>query len=200
MFIFRQSTASQIRQLGPFVDETDGKTAETALTISNTDIRISKDGGNIGAKNSGGATHDEIGYYAATFDATDTNIVGPIQIMIHEAGALPVYHDGVVLEEPVYDALYGASAPGPITAAAVNAQMADVMNTDTHAQPAQGAPAAVVSFEYMLTYLYKTARNRITSDDSEIKIYNDDAVTVDHKHAHSDDETTYDRSEAASGP
>jgi len=34
----RQSTASQELLLGPFVDSTDGVTAETALTIANTDI------------------------------------------------------------------------------------------------------------------------------------------------------------------
>ena len=36
----RQSTASQEVQLGKFVDDTDGKTAETALTINNTDIKL----------------------------------------------------------------------------------------------------------------------------------------------------------------
>ena len=35
----KQSTASTIK-LGPFLDDTDGKTPETGLTISQADIRI----------------------------------------------------------------------------------------------------------------------------------------------------------------
>ena len=112
MLYLKQSTASQSMVIGPFVDSTDGVTAETGLTISNTDIRLSKNGGNIAAKASGGGTHDEIGYYTITLDATDTNTVGRLQIMIAESGALPVYHEAQVVEEAVYDDLYAASAAG----------------------------------------------------------------------------------------
>jgi hypothetical protein len=54
MFL-RQSTASQEILLGPFVDSTDGVTAETGLTITNTDIKLWKGGTTAEAnKNSGG--------------------------------------------------------------------------------------------------------------------------------------------------
>jgi hypothetical protein len=112
----KQSTASQSVLIGPFVDDEDGNTAATGLTIANTDVRLSKNGGNIAAKNSGGGTHDELGYYTITLDATDTNTVGRLQLMVHASGALPVYHEYEVLEEAVYDALYGASAVGPLLA------------------------------------------------------------------------------------
>ncbi len=112
MQYLKQSTASQAVVLGPFVDEDDGKTSETGLTIANTDIRLSKNGANIAAKNSGGGTHDELGMYTATFDATDTDTVGRLQVLVHVSGALPVYHEFQVVEEAVYDALFGASAAG----------------------------------------------------------------------------------------
>jgi hypothetical protein len=112
MIHLKQSTASQSVIIGPFIDDTDGKTAETGLTISNTDIRLSKNGANIVAKNSGGGTHDELGYYTITLDATDTNTVGRLQLVVQETGALPVYHEFQVLEETVYDALYGSGATG----------------------------------------------------------------------------------------
>src|SRR5688572_24983765 len=99
MLFLKQSTASQSVLIGPFVDSTDGNTAETALTIDAADIRLSKNGANIVAKNSGGGTHDELGYYAITLDATDTDTVGRLQLMVHESGALPVYHEFWVLEE-----------------------------------------------------------------------------------------------------
>src|SRR3990172_2470305 len=41
----KQSTASQSRAIGPFLDDTDFKTAETALTIANTDIKLIVNGG-----------------------------------------------------------------------------------------------------------------------------------------------------------
>lgn len=112
MIFLKQSTASQSVLIGPFIDETDGKTAENALTISNTDIRLSKNGGNMVAKNSGGGTFDEAGWYTITLDATDTNTVGRLQISVHESGALPVFLECHVLEEAVYDALFASSAPG----------------------------------------------------------------------------------------
>lgn len=58
MNILKQSTAATIK-LGAFVDDTDGKTAETALTIGQADIRLSKNGGDIAqSHNTAGATHD----------------------------------------------------------------------------------------------------------------------------------------------
>ena len=98
--------------IGPFVDDTDGATSETGLTIANTDIRLSKNGGNMAAKNSGGGTHDENGYYQITLDATDTDTVGRLQISIKVTGALAVWKEAQVLEEDIYDALFGASAAG----------------------------------------------------------------------------------------
>lgn len=112
----KQSTASQVRALGPFVDDTDGATAETGLTIANTDIRLKKNGGNFAAKNSGGGTHDELGYYDVTFDATDTNTVGPLKVVCKMAGALVVEKNYWVLEEAIFDALFGASATGLLPA------------------------------------------------------------------------------------
>ena len=55
----KQSTASTVK-LGPFLDDTDGKTAETGLTISQADIRLSKNGGAFAQSNNiAGATHNE---------------------------------------------------------------------------------------------------------------------------------------------
>lgn len=107
----REDTASQEVALGPFVDETDGKTAETALTIANTDIKIWKSGAiTLADKNSGGATHISGGIYYAVLDATDTSTIGPLRIFVHVAGALPVVVTCVVLDEAVYDTIFGTTA------------------------------------------------------------------------------------------
>lgn len=115
MLILRQSTASQEVLLGPFLDSTDGNTAETGLTIANTDIKLWKHGATSEAnKNSGGATHIAAGRYYAVLDATDTNTVGMLEINVHVSGALAVRREFQVLEEAVYDALFAASATGAL--------------------------------------------------------------------------------------
>lgn len=112
MTIFlRQSTASQEVPLGYFVDSTDGNTEETALTIANTDIKVWKTGATtLANKNIGGGTHISNGIYYAVLDATDTDTIGPLRLFIHVSGALAVKVDCVVLDEAVYDALFGTTA------------------------------------------------------------------------------------------
>tara|TARA_R110002012_G_scaffold213382_1_gene384495 strand:- start:384 stop:1358 length:975 start_codon:yes stop_codon:yes gene_type:complete len=109
MFI-KQSTAYTFR-FGPFVDDTDGKTAETGLTIEDSHVRVSKAGGNFVDKNeSSNSAHDEAGFYVVVLDTTDTATVGELQIAAHISGALPVFKTFQVVEEAIYDALFAASA------------------------------------------------------------------------------------------
>lgn len=103
----RQSTASQEILLGPFVDDADGDTQMTALTIANTDIKLFKHGASaVASKNSGGATHDADGRYVATLDATDTNTLGMLEVHVHVADALPVKREYIVYPAVVFDALF----------------------------------------------------------------------------------------------
>lgn len=104
----RQSTAETV-VLGPFVDDTDGKTAETALTISQADIRLSKNGGAFAqTNNAAGATHMENGYYSVPLNTTDTNTLGRLRVAVSESGALPVWRDFMVLPQQVWDSFFGA--------------------------------------------------------------------------------------------
>ena len=116
MMFLRQSTAVDIG-IGPFVDATDGVTAETGLTISQADVRLKKNNGAWAQVNDNtSATHEENGWYEKELDATDTNTVGILLIAVNESGALPVWQEYQVVEEAVYDALFAASAPGYGTA------------------------------------------------------------------------------------
>jgi hypothetical protein len=99
----KQSTAVTVK-VGPFLDETDGKTAETALTIAQADVRLSKNGGDMAQKNeSTTLTHDEIGIYDCLLNTTDTNTAGILTLAVHESGALPVRQDYLVVPAHVYD-------------------------------------------------------------------------------------------------
>lgn len=108
MFL-KQSTASQEVMLGPFLDDTDGATAET-MSLANTDIKISKAGADFVNKNSGGGTDKTNGFKLITLDATDTATVGELVISCKMSGALPVFKYCYVLEEAIYDAIYAPSA------------------------------------------------------------------------------------------
>jgi hypothetical protein len=113
----KQSTAATIK-LGAFVDDTDGKTAETALTISQADIRLSKNGGDFAqSNNAAGATHDENGYYDIPLDTTDTGTLGRLRVAVSESGALPVWQDFLVVTANVYDSLVGGSDKLDVNAA-----------------------------------------------------------------------------------
>jgi hypothetical protein len=52
----------------------------------------------------------------------------------------------------------------------------------------------------MLAYLYKAWRNKTAQTATVYSLYNDDASTVDHKAAVTDDATTMTRGEIATGP
>ncbi len=107
--LLKQSTAATIK-LGPFVDDADGKTAETGLTISQADIRLSKNGGDIAqSHNAAGATHDELGYYDVPLDTTDTDTLGRLRVAVSESGALPVWQDFMVVPANVFDSLVSGS-------------------------------------------------------------------------------------------
>ncbi len=101
--------------VGPFIDDTDGKTAETGLTITQVECRISKNGANTIQKNEvTSLTHDELGNYVCKFDTTDTNTEGILTLMIHESGALAVKVEYQVLAQAAYISLMTAKDTGYI--------------------------------------------------------------------------------------
>jgi hypothetical protein len=108
MFI-KQSTAVEIK-MGPFLDETDGKTQETGLSMTQADVRLAKNGGDWAQKTEATTmVHEEVGWYRCLLDATDTGTVGPLIVAIHEAGALPVWREFLVLPANVYDSFVAGS-------------------------------------------------------------------------------------------
>ena len=85
-------------------------------------------------------------------------------------------------------------------AAVVNAQVLDVLNVDTFAEPGQEAPAATTTIIKKLGYIFKFARNKLTATSTTVSIFADDAATVDQKSTVSDDGTTFTRGEIGTGP
>jgi len=101
----RQST-SQIIRFGPFLDQNDGFTPLTTLTIAQSDMRLSKDGAAFGQKNTAGnAIHDSNGWYSTTFDSTDTATTGILEFEVTVATALPFFKTYKVITQTAYDSI-----------------------------------------------------------------------------------------------
>lgn len=107
----RQSTATTL-VIGPFLDDTDGKTPETALTIAQADVLLWKEGGTtLAQKNEATtATHRSNGLYTTPINTTDTNTAGMLVVSVTETGALPIKQEYQVLPAVVYDQRFSANA------------------------------------------------------------------------------------------
>ena len=82
----------------------------------------------------------------------------------------------------------------------VNAEVLDVLNVDTFAEPGQAAPGATVTLATKVGYLYKAWRNKSDQDATTYQLYNDDATTVDQKASVADALGVITKGEVESGP
>ena len=161
MVPLKQSTAVT-KKVGPFLDSTDGDTEEAALTIQKADVRLSKNGGNLAAASAdqgasdAGAPYDEVGQYDIDFDATDTNTIGSLKMVIHSTGALIVQQEFMVIPPALYEAMYGSGCP-----------------------ELTGVPSATPDLATMGMLPYQKIRNaRITDSNTEIDKISNSAGAV----------------------
>lgn len=91
------------------------------------------------------------------------------------------------------------AALNDVSAAEVNAQVVDVMKTDTVAEPGQGAPPATPTFEEMVSYLYFYFRNKTETTATEHAVYDNAGTTKLVKSTISDDSTTFTKGEFGTG-
>ena len=169
MFL-RQSTKTSI-VIGPFVDDTDGKTAETGLTVGSIDVDLYKFSNtvpqaittavtpNASGSDSGNANdmvHIANGYYSLELSTGNTDTCGPLKITANISGALPVWADFHVVEEAIYDALFAGSATGAFTGVSVNAltsaAITDVWSQDplVESYAANGSQGTAAQLLYMI--------------------------------------------------
>lgn len=102
----KQSTAVDV-MLGPFLDSADGNTVESGLTITQPDIRLSKNGGAFAQKSAAQTlAHGENGWYPANLSTTDTDTLGILIVAVHESGALPAWREFLVVPANIYDSFF----------------------------------------------------------------------------------------------
>lgn len=118
MQYLRKATAATI-MFGPFVDKTDGVTLKTdATTITDIDhastgIFLSKAGAAAAIRHAAvtASVADAYGMMKVTLDTTDTGTTGSLDVLFAKAATyLPVSKECVVLEQVVYDVLFGTVA------------------------------------------------------------------------------------------
>lgn len=109
----KQSTALTVI-LGPFLDDTDGKTPETALTVTSIEVDLYKGAtkSDLTITASGGnndMAHVANGYYSLELTTGNTDTLGHLLVTANISGALPVWRSFVILPANVYDSLIGGS-------------------------------------------------------------------------------------------
>lgn len=87
------------------------------------------------------------------------------------------------------------SSRSTLTAANVKAEVLDVLNVDTFAEPT-GAPSATTTLAQKLGFIYQALRNRVTVT-ATTKTFHNDAGTAQWSKALSDDGTTYSEAEGS---
>lgn len=108
MQYLKQATTQDII-LGPVVDATDGVTPLTGLTLSASDVLISVNGNAIDQiTDTTDPTHDMLGFYLASLNATDTDTLGRLLVILDATGACPLWQEYMVVPANVYDSLFGS--------------------------------------------------------------------------------------------
>ena len=137
--------------IGPFIDDTDGKTAETGLASSpgSIDIDLYKGAAtsvttSITATTSGGSNdiaHVANGYYSLELTAANVDTCGELKITANIAGSLPVWHNFQIVEETVYDALFG-----DVSGAGLQVNVTQIEGSDATDQINAACDASIVTY------------------------------------------------------
>lgn len=137
----------------------------------------------------GSGVNTILGFLKAALSKTATlpsDVGGTFDPAMDSQEALQEVTATITAKLPSSDYLAGSSnADGSI-----KDQVVDALNTDTYAEPGQGAPPATASIVAKIGYLYKAWRNKKTQTSSDFTLYADDGTTADQQATVSDDGTT----------
>lgn len=79
-------------KIGPFLSSDDGKTPLTGLSITQSDIKLSKNNSAFAQKDqTDNAVHDTVGWYDVPLNSNDVSETGKLLVMVDMPTALPVW-------------------------------------------------------------------------------------------------------------
>lgn len=110
MHELRQSTARTII-IGPFLDDTDGKTPETALDVTtiNCDLYKGSTKSDLSLTASGGdndCVHVANGYYSLELTTGNSDTLANGRLSFNVSGAMPFWEDFMVVSQQFWDSKY----------------------------------------------------------------------------------------------
>ena len=134
--ILRQSTQVVVR-IGVAVAVGDGFTPVTTLDLSTADEAELLKAAGAATSSLAAATFAAItgadGWYNLTLTTTHTDTVGTLDVVVNDDSLiLPIYARFQVIEEAVYDAMYAASAVGPLLANSNGSGLTEAGGTGDH--------------------------------------------------------------------
>ena len=188
MQFLKQSTAVTIT-MGPFLDALDGSTPENSLTLT---PEIAKAGAGFAARTGTSLTFTADGFYAVGLSAADTDTLGGLIVKDFQAGAIPVWHEFMVLAPSAYDALCGT---GAISANVTQIQAAAVDTILDQPIAESSIFAWPGSLRKVISWLGVLSRNKMTQTASTQVVRNDADNATLGTSTHSDDGTTHTRGE-----
>jgi hypothetical protein len=163
----------------------------------------------IAAEDVAGTPAVNVTHIGQTAQTTGQDVVANINSILVDTGTtLQAELDGIQADTEDIQTQIGTAGAGLTDLggmstgmkAEVNAEVLDVLNTDTFAEPGQGAPAATASLATKIGHLYKAWRNKKDNDGSTTQLYADDGSTVDAKQTTSESTGTVTKGEWVTGP
>lgn len=106
MKLLKVSTAVTV-QIGPMIDDTDFKSYENGLSITDSQVFLSKNSGTYANRGTTTAPPATIGQgdYDLDLGTDDVGTLGRLRVSCKPTGALPIWEDFMVVPAVVYDAL-----------------------------------------------------------------------------------------------
>lgn len=149
---------------------------------------------------------DDIGALGAGLTAIPWNAAWDAEVQSEVADALNAAipasptADSINQRIVAIDDIIPAGTISSLTAAQVNAEVLDVLNVDTFAEPGQEDPPATTTIVKKLGYIYKFLRNKVVQSSATSELYNDAGTIVDQKSVTSDTGLVYTRGKFGTGP
>ncbi len=101
-------------QLGPFLDATDGVSAETGIDLTTAVVELSKNGAAFSTGSGTSGTHDQQGWYRFPLSAGDIDTLGRLIVKSDSSGVhLPVWREFDVVSSAFFNSFY-STVPQPV--------------------------------------------------------------------------------------
>lgn len=199
--------------LGPFVDDADGVTPMTALTVSATAVTVIAEtddnsaptlvldsvAGDDATNTLAHITGDGAGYYSYKLTAANVNRLGRLTVCAIGAAHAPVFREFIIQPANIYDSEVLGTDKQQVDAVEISSATAAADNIETAYASTlaeeSAVPAANAPVWTKLNFMFAKARNKITQTATTQVVRNDADSAAIATSTVADDGSTYTRGE-----